>query len=148
MNSGEQHAIVARALAAARVRALRMGLLALHQALIDAERERYERVNGRIESAQAALRLVMESPWFEWLHPLAGMIVQMDERLADERAIDVAEAEAFNDRVRGLLQREDAGARFRSEYRRALQEAPGVVLAHGHLARLVAAGQAAERGGS
>ena len=144
MDPETQQAVIARALAAAKVRALRLSLLALHKALIDAERERYERANGRIESAQAALRLVLDDPWFRWLQPLAEVIVQMDERLADETPIEVAEAEAFADRLRVLLQRDGADRLFTSEYRRSLQERPDVVMAHGRVARLLAGDTDAE----
>ena len=133
MNDGEP--LIAKALAVARVRALRLGLLTLHKTLIDAERRRYERAHGRIESPHAALRLVLEAPAFQWLHPLAELIVQMDERLAEEGAIGVAESEAFVDRVRGLLYDDEGHERFRVEYRRTLQDAPEVVMAHAEVAR-------------
>jgi hypothetical protein len=135
MNDEKQNALVAKALAVARVRALRLGLLALHKSLIDAERRRYEKEHGRVSSPQAALRLVLEAPQFQWLHPLAQMIVQMDEQLAEEGAIDVAQAEAFVDRVRNLLHGEDGHERFRQEYRRTLQDAPDVVMAHAEVAK-------------
>jgi hypothetical protein len=129
---------VAHALAVARVRALRLSLLALHKALIDVERRRYERVHGRIESAHAALRLVLDDPWFQWLHPLADVIVQMDERLADEPAMEIADVEAFADRVRSLLQRDDdSDYVFKGEYHRSLQESAEVVVAHGAVAKLL-----------
>lgn len=121
---------VAHALAVARVRALRLSLLALHKALIDAERRRYERAYGRIESPHAALRLLLDHPSFQWLHPLAELIVQMDEHLAEEARIDVARAEAFRERVRGLLHDTGDEDAFRIEYRRVLQEAPEAVMAH------------------
>jgi hypothetical protein len=129
---------IARALLVARLRALRMALLALHKALIDAERVRYERVNGRIENAQAALRLVLESAWFRWLHPLAELIVQMDERLSDEKPMEAIDVEAFVDRLRGLLQRDDGDEAFRREYHRSLQDAPDVVMEHARVTKLLA----------
>jgi hypothetical protein len=129
---------IARALAVARLRALRMALLALHKALLDAERVRYERVNGRIENAQAALRLVLESAWFRWLHPLAELIVQMDERLSDDKPMQAIDVEAFVDRLRGLLQRDDGDEVFRREYHRSLQEAPDVVMEHARVTKLLA----------
>src|SRR5689334_21375811 len=67
MRDDPQEILVARALAVARIRALRLGLLALHKTLIDSERRRYERDHGRIESPQAALRLLLEAPAFQWL---------------------------------------------------------------------------------
>lgn len=121
---------IASALAVARLRALRLGVLALHKALIDHERQRYERVNGRIENPFAALRIVLDSPWFRWLHPLAELIVQMDERLSDDTPMQAIHVEAFVDRIHSLLRRDDGDESFRREYHRALQEAPDVVMAH------------------
>jgi hypothetical protein len=134
MHDAKQNALVAKALAVARVRAVRLALLALHKTLIDTERRRYERSHGRIENPHAALRLVLEAPAFQWLHPLAELIVQMDEKLADEDAIGVVESEAFVERVRNLLQG-GGHDRFREEYRRTLQDAPEVVIAHAEVAR-------------
>ena len=128
--------MVAHALAVARVRALRLSLLALHKALIDAERRRYERLYGRIESPHAALRLLLDHPAFQWLHPLAELIVQMDEHLAEDGRIDVARAEAFRERVRVLLVHDaDGPDPFHTEYRRVLQEAPEAVMAHSDVAK-------------
>src|SRR5829696_4759008 len=62
--------LLAFALASARLRAIRVALLPLHKTLVDAERSRYERAHGRIESAQRALRLLIEDPWFAWIQPL------------------------------------------------------------------------------
>ena len=135
MNDDRPQDLVARALAVARVRALRLALLALHKTLIEAERRRYERDHGRIDSPHAALRLVLEAPAFQWLHPLAEVIVQMDEKLAEDGAIGVAESEAFVDRVRSLLYVEDRHERFRQEYQRTLQAEPEVVMAHAEVAR-------------
>jgi hypothetical protein len=112
----------------------------LHKALIDAERRRYERVNGRIGSPHAALRLVLADPWFRWLHPLADVIVKIDERLSDEKPMDAADAEAFATRARALLQQDGGGPTFQAEYRRSLQEAAEVVVAHGRVVRFFANG--------
>lgn len=132
----DQRVVIARALAAARVRALRIALLDLHKAVLDVERRRHERIHGRIETAQAALRLALEDPAFQWLHPLAEMIVQMDQRLADDGGMGVDEANAFTDRVRGLLQGDQGPADFRLAYHRALQDEPEVIVAHGRVASL------------
>ncbi|MCC7009469.1 MAG: hypothetical protein IT184_11690 [Acidobacteria bacterium] len=131
-----QSVLIERALAVARVRAVRDALLALHKTLIDAERQRYERANGRIEGAQAALRLVLEDLWFRWLSPLATAIVQIDERLADESApLDAAQGDTYLERVRHLLH--DADGPFVAEYHRALQETPDVVVAHARVMSLL-----------
>jgi trans-aconitate methyltransferase len=143
MTSPSQDDLVARALAMARVRALRLGLVGLHKALIDAERQGYEREHGRIDSPHAALRLVLDHPRFQWLHPLAELVVHMDERLAEDGAIDVAVAEAFRERVRRLLH-DNEQERFGTEYRRVLQADPDVVMAHAEVAKLVAPGSQRE----
>jgi hypothetical protein len=138
MGLGSHGEVVVAALAAARVRALRLKVLALHKAALDVERHRYERANGRIESAHVALRLVLDDPWFQWLHPLADVIVQMDERLADATPMTVSDAEAFTERVRTLVQQGGGDDRFRAEYHRMLQESPEVVMAHAEVAKLLA----------
>jgi hypothetical protein len=116
-------------MAMARLRALRTHLLPLHRALIEFERSRYERAHGRIEGAHEVLRLVMHDPWFQWLRPLAAVIVQIDERLADDRTVNDTEVESFRTQAARLL-RGDADA-FRESYQRALQESPDIVVAHG-----------------
>lgn len=138
MTDVSQEVLVERALAVARVRAVRVHLMALHKALIDAERQRYERVNGRIEHAHEALHLVLSDPWFRWLGPLARSIVQVDERLADDRPIERADVDAVADRIRRLLQPDEGDSAFGLEYRRSLQDAPEVVVAHGQIVRLLA----------
>ena len=116
-------------MAMARLRALRTHLLPLHRALIQFERTRYERAHGPIEGAHVVLRLVMHDPWFQWLRPLAAVIVQIDERLADDRNLSEAEVETFRAQTARLL-RSDPGI-FREPYQRALQESPDIVVAHG-----------------
>jgi len=129
--------MIERALAMARVRALRNALLDLHKTLLDAERRRYERAHGPIVGAHAALRLVLEDPWFRWLNPLASLIVQMDERLAGDLPFDVTEARAYADRVRQLLVNPAVDATFVGAYHRALQDIPDVVVAHARVMGLV-----------
>lgn len=127
---------LAGALAAAKLRAIRTGLLALHKVVLDVERRRYERVHGRIESAGEVLQLVLRDPWFAWLRPLAELIVQADERLADDKPVRVEEADAYTTRVLALLQQDGGGAQFRTEYQRSLQDVPEIVIAHAQIIAL------------
>jgi hypothetical protein len=129
--------IVARALATARLRAVRTHLLSLHKALLDGERLRYEREHGRIDGPQHALRLVLHDPWFAWLRPLAALIVQIDEALAADPPPKPDDLRTFHDHVRSLLQGTAGGEGFLTEYRRALQETPEVVVTHGRLTALL-----------
>jgi hypothetical protein len=135
---------VTTALAAARLRAIRLALLALHKELIDAERVRYERTHGRIQTGQQALRLVLQDPWFAWIRPLATLIVDIDERIDAEEPLEAAAVQVFVQQVRGLLTGDLAGEGFRRDYHRMLQEVPAVVVAHGRVAALLSgASQAA-----
>ena len=63
---------------------VRQGLLGLHKALIVAEQVTFERVYGRVDSTGQLLQLVMNDPWFTWLHPLSNMVVRIDEVLEDD----------------------------------------------------------------
>jgi hypothetical protein len=129
---------VAAALAASRVRAIRMALLMLHKTLLDTERVRYARIHGPIESAQQAFQLVLRDPWFAWLRPITELIVQADERLAEDRPVQVDEAEAYAAQAMGLLQNDGGNADFRREYHRSLQEVPDVVVVHAKVVALAA----------
>ena len=66
---------------------LRAALLQLHKALLDAQRIRYERENGRVESRGELLALVLEDASFEWLRVLSALIARLDE-LADADNVD------------------------------------------------------------
>jgi len=124
---------VPAALAAAKLRALRMALLALHKTLLDHERERYERAHGRVESPGQMLNLVMNDPWFAWLRPMSALVVQADERLDSDDGVSATDVTAFSVQIRDLLQGTFAGV-DQVAYQRALQDAPEVVMAHGRLA--------------
>jgi hypothetical protein len=130
---------VAAALAAAKIRAIRTALLHLHKALIDVERTRYGREHGTpIESPHQAFQLLMKDPWFAWLRPVSELIVQGDERLAEDRPIAPDEAEAYAAQSISLLQQDAGGADFRREYNRSLQEQPDIVVAHSAVIKLAA----------
>jgi hypothetical protein len=121
------------ALAAAKLRAVRMALLALHSSLLAYERARYERRHGRVDSPGQMLNLVMNDPWFAWLRPISALVVQADERLDSDEGVTAADVAAFAGQVQSLLQGALAGT-DPVAYQRALQEAPEVGLARGRLA--------------
>ena len=78
----------------ARLRAVRMPLLKLHKALLEAEKIGYEKQMGRIENPGAFLQLLMNDPWFAWLRPISQLIVLIDEHL--EAGLEVPETSAAN----------------------------------------------------
>ncbi len=112
---------------------MRMALLALHKALLDYERGRYERMHGRVESPGQMLNLVMNDAWFAWLRPISALVVQADERLDSDEGVTPSHVAAFGAQVQSLLNGTFAGGDS-TAYQRALQEAPDVVLASGRLA--------------
>jgi hypothetical protein len=75
------------------LRLIRDQLLKLHKVLLDAERARYERAYGPVKSSGDLLQLVLGHEAFAWLRPYSGLIVRIDEWLADDdRAPDEAGA--------------------------------------------------------
>jgi hypothetical protein len=108
---------------------VRRGLLRVHKALLDDARIRYEREQGRIEGSGALLRLVLNDPWFAWLHPLSGLVVQIDELLASDEPT-TADGEALLNQARALLRPDATGEGFQRRYHRAIQDVPDVLIAH------------------
>jgi len=136
MNKPDPDPNIAKALAVARMRAWRLALMDLHKLLIDDERRRYEQANGPIGGPHHALQLLMHDPWFAWLRPLADVIVRVDERLSDDRALVPEELHAIGSEIRQLLQGFDRPA-FAVSYRQALQEVPEIVITHGRVLGLL-----------
>jgi hypothetical protein len=108
---------------------VRRGLLRVHKALLDDAQIRYEREQGRIEGSGALLRLVLNDPWFAWLHPLSGLVVQIDELLADD-APTAADGDALLNQARVLMKPDENGEGFAKRYDRAIQDVPDVLIAH------------------
>jgi hypothetical protein len=127
---------IGQALSVARLRAWRTSLLALHKVLVDAELLRYGAAHGPVNGPHHALRLLSDDPWFQWLRPMLVLVVQMDERLADDKPLADEELEAFRQETRALLQ-PPADTPVGREYQRSLQELPAAVVVHGKLLELL-----------
>ena len=122
------------------LKVLRQGLLRLHKTLLDLERRDYERARGRIGNSYEFLQLVLKDPWFDWLHRLSELIVQMDETLDthdSETPATEADARALVERAKTLLAPAETGSEFQKNYFLALQQSPDVVLLHSELMRLL-----------
>ena len=119
---------------------LRHALLRLHKLLLDLERRDYERARGRIGNSYEFLQLVLKDPWFDWLHRLSELIVQIDESL-DTRETDTPlsedDAQALIERAKALLAPSEAGTQFQKNYFLALQQSPDVVLLHSEIMKLL-----------
>lgn len=119
---------------------LRQGLLRLHKTLLDLERVGYERARGRIGNSYEFLQLVLKDPWFDWLHRLSELIVQIDETLDTrdpEQPATEDDAKALMARAKNLLSPAETGSEFQKNYFLALQQSPDVVLLHADLMRLL-----------
>ena len=119
---------------------LRQGLLRLHKLLLDLERRDYERARGRIGNSYEFLQLVLKDPWFDWLHRLSELIVQIDETLDTrdpEKPATEADASALLERAKTLLAPSETGTEFQKNYFLALQQSPDVVLLHSEIMRLL-----------
>lgn len=117
---------------------VRHGLLGLHKALIVAEQLTFERIYGRIDSTGQLLQLVMNDPWFTWLHPLSNMVVRIDELLDNEVGLIAKDVAVILAEVRGLIRPSELGDGFERSYYEALQRAPEVVMAHCEMKKLLA----------
>ncbi len=116
---------------------LRRGLLGLHKALIVAEQLTYERINGRVSSTGQLLQLVLNDPWFTWLHPLSQLVIRIDELLDEEMEPTTVEVEHFIAEVRTLIRPSEEGDGFERSYYEALQRAPDVIFAHVEVKKLL-----------
>jgi hypothetical protein len=122
------------------LKALRTGMLRLHKILLDLERRDYERARGKIGNSYEFLQLVLKDPWFDWLHRLSELIVQIDETL-DTRDAETpateADASALIERAKTLLAPSENGTEFQKNYFLALQQSPDVVLLHSEIIKLL-----------
>ena len=105
---------------------LRTALLELHRELLEAQRIEAERFGGRMTPSEV-LQAATEDLRFSWLTELSELVAALDEAAAGH---DTAAAGAVVGRLRALLAPPDPETAFGARYLRALQDHPGVVLAH------------------
>ncbi len=123
-----------------RLKELRKGLLRLHKTLLDLERRGYERARGRISNSYEFLQLALKDPWFDWLHRLSELIVQIDETLdgvGSDKQAEEPDAQALISRAKTLLSPGETGTEFQKNYFLAIQQSPDVVLLHSELMKLL-----------
>lgn len=120
---------------------VRLALLTLHKALVDAERHSYEHTVGKIQSPTHFLQLLTTDPWFAWLQPLSHLIVSLDELDESEEPLTPAVLEGVIKETRTLLRPSESGEGFGRHYFDALQADTDVVIAHADLMRLLGRGK-------
>ena len=107
-------------------------LLALHKAVLAAEREGLERIHGRLSNA-AFLQLVSDPVRYGWLKPLSELILAFEEEDEDVRLPE----EALLARTRQLLVPPTQKGAFGRRYLSLMQREPALVVAHGRLVALL-----------
>ena len=110
---------------------LRRALLALHKAVLAAEREHLEQIQGPLPSA-AFLQIVSDPVRYGWLQPLSRLILACEE---DEE--DRAPEEELLTQARDLLLPPKQKTPFGRRYLSLMQREPALVLAHAELAKLL-----------
>jgi hypothetical protein len=101
---------------------VRTDLLRVHRALLEAERVRYEAVRGPIPNNSAFLQLVINDPWFDWLRPMAQLVLLIDEKTMDKKyVLGSDEARALFARSRLLLKPDPLGDAFQRLFHESLQ---------------------------
>ena len=119
---------------------LRQGMLRLHKLLLDTERIGFERARGKISNSYEFLQLALKDPWFDWLHRLSELIVEVDEMLDtlnSDKAPTEDDGKALIDRIKQLLSPSESGSEFQKNYFLSLQQSPDVVLLHSELMKLL-----------
>ena len=111
--------------------ALRSALLALHKALLAAERQNLERVHGPVSNAEY-LQIVQDPLRYGWLKPFTELILAFDD---DEE--ERASPEELAERSRELLAPPKQKTPFGRRYLSLMQREPALVMAHSALMTLL-----------
>jgi hypothetical protein len=111
--------------------AVRAALLALHKALLAAERENLERTHGRVSNTEY-LQIVQDPLRYGWLKPFTELILAFDDG-EEERA----SPEELAERSRELLAPPKQKTPFGRRYLSLMQREPALVMAHSALMTLL-----------
>ena len=120
-----------------RLREMRIRLLNLHKVLLEDAKVAYEMDRGRVGSNASLLQLVINDPWFAWLHPLSELVVRIDETLRSDAPATEADGVMLLEQVSSLLSPDDAPEEFSRRYYEALQRQPAVIVAHAEVRRIL-----------
>lgn len=120
---------------------LRKKLLQQHKVLLEVERRNYEQEHGPIGGAGKLLGLLMSNPYFDWLHRISEIVVQIDELLESEEPT-VEAAQEITAVVRMLFKAASTDpaldTAFMQRYKQILQKDSTAVMTHSELQRLLA----------
>ena len=114
--------------------ALRSALLALHKALLTAERQNVERVHGPVSNVEF-LQIVQDPLRYGWLKPFTELILAFDDD--DDEEEERAGPEALAERSRELLAPPKQKTPFGRRYLSLMQQEPTLVMAHSAVVKLL-----------
>jgi hypothetical protein len=114
----------------AKLKSLSKSLLRLHKTLLDAERNQYELINGKVQSTGEMLRLVLDDAHFAWLRILSGQIVLIDEFLASKQTTIETDGISLIEQTARLLNFEDENENFGDKFQAALQNDSNSVISY------------------
>lgn len=121
-----------------KLKTLRSLLLKLHKALLDAERDSYERIHGRIASKGEFFQLVIGDEWFNWLRPISQFIVKMDEVLMSKEPVSPNQLHGLLAEAREFLPLEgNATSEVAVRYERAVNNYPMIATMHAEMLELL-----------
>jgi len=138
--TGAQPPVAAAALSEptrSRLADVRIRLLNLHKVLLDDAKTTYELDRGRVGSNASLLQLVINDPWFAWLHPLSELVVRIDETLQPDAPATEPDGVMMLEQVERLLSPAAATEEFAQRYFEALQRQPAVIVAHAEVRRIL-----------
>jgi hypothetical protein len=115
----------------------RSALLALHRALVDAERRSYEKELYRMADAEF-LDALINNPRFAWLGALTALIARIDEMQEEDASVPIDGNRDLVASIRKLLAPEAGASEFHRRYGERLQASPEVLVAHGAVMRALA----------
>jgi hypothetical protein len=108
-------------------------LLPLHRLLIDAARDEYTAAIAPVGGPTHLLQLLNDDPFFGWLKPMTGLIVEIDEMSRTD--FDKARLDDVVKRVRAIFAAEGA---FAARYLPLLQRDVDAAIAHAAVRQVLA----------
>lgn len=121
-----------------KIKTIRSRLLKLHKALLDAERDLYERIHGPIRSKGEFFQLVISDEWFDWLRPISQFIVKIDETLGSREPVSPNQIHTLLAEARDLLPiRAEDTSEAAVRYQRAVQNNITVASMHSEMLTLL-----------
>jgi hypothetical protein len=120
-----------------KLRELRPILLKSHKVLMDAEKDNYEALYGKIPNKGEYLRLVLSHEQFSWLRPISQFIVQIDEVLMSKKPQPLERADELITAARNLLQQTEIGETFQARSEAIARNDPEMAAMHQKVTELL-----------